>query len=132
MWRSRVKLSLRDILNLGLSEGSGAEVLAQETRSAEIHPALQNFPKLGLQSEELEARYKAGLEFHQNVHVAVRPEVITQDRAKQGQLADVMAAAEICNVFFRNVYLCPRHLPQPNQIEPDSYYTLVYSEFDRL
>jgi hypothetical protein len=39
------------------------------------------------------------LKFNQNIYVAIRSESVSQYGAKEGQLADVIAAAKVRNTF---------------------------------
>jgi hypothetical protein len=53
------------------------------------------FGQFILQGKKGEPRYVARLKLDQHIHIALRAEVIAQDRAEQRQLADVVATTEI-------------------------------------
>ena len=46
------------------------------------------------------------LEFHQDIHIAVRPEIIPENGPKQGQPADVVPFAEISDFLLIELNLC--------------------------
>jgi hypothetical protein len=39
------------------------------------------------------------LKLDEDIHIAVRPEVLTEHRAEEGEFADVMSVAEVGNVL---------------------------------
>ena len=49
------------------------------------------------------------LEFHQDIHVAVRTEIVTEDRPEQGEFPDVMPSAKSGNRLAINGN-CRRHM----------------------
>jgi len=69
----------RDILNLGVGEGSITEVSAQKSWGVEIHSSAQDLGELAFEAEELQARRATGLELHQHIHIARRPEIVAQN-----------------------------------------------------
>ena len=44
------------------------------------------------------------LEFHKDIHVAFRPEIVSKDRTEKRQSPDMMSAAELGNDFAGNGY----------------------------
>ena len=61
------------------------EVLAQRVRRVQVHAASQDPRQLLLHREEGESRGLSWLELDQDIDVAVRREVITQDRTEERQ-----------------------------------------------
>src|SRR5712691_4109824 len=59
----------------------------------------QESRELLLQPDEGQAWHVAGLEFDQDIDVAVWPEVLTQDGAEQGQPPDVVPPTEVRNLL---------------------------------
>src|SRR4051794_33936718 len=90
-----MRLSRLGILNLGFRQDLIAEVRAEETGCVQIHLPAQNPRELLLHRKEREAGHVTGLEFHQDVDVALRPEIVPENGAEERQSADVVVAAEI-------------------------------------
>lgn len=107
MWRKKKPSSCRGILYLRFSEHSIAEMAIQRIRSIEVYFASEYFGKFCLQVYEGKARYVTRLELYKHVDVAFGTEVIAQHRPEQRQLADMMAATEICHFLARNIDLYP-------------------------
>src|SRR5258706_13709227 len=99
MWRIGTVSSRLDIHFLRLCQDLVAEVLAQLLRGSEVDAPAEDLCQFLRDVEEREARGLARLELDQNVHVAVRPEVVAQDRAEEGEPTDVMAPAEVGDSF---------------------------------
>ena len=57
-------------------------------------PALQKRRELALDADEVEAGNVAGLKLHEHVDVAVRAEIVSQDRAEQRESGDVVSPAK--------------------------------------
>lgn len=61
----------------------------------EVHsPPAEQPGEFVLDVDDAQARGSAGLELHQYVHVAVRPEVVAQDGPEERQAADMIPAAD--------------------------------------
>ena len=89
--------SCSEIQGFGLRQDLVAEVAAEEARRVEVHLPAEDRRELRLHREEAEAGHEAGLELHQDVHVAFRREVVPQDRSEERQAPDVVAPAECCD-----------------------------------
>ncbi len=68
----------------------------------QIDPASDHPCQFILHGDELKPGCVSGIELHQNVHVAVRPEIIAQHRAEQGQPPDMMPPAEVSYSWLRD------------------------------
>jgi hypothetical protein len=79
MWRRRTASSCRDILVLSLGQDLFSEVAGEERRCVQVHLSPKDPGELPLHLEEGEAGDLPGLEFDEHVHVARRPEVVSQD-----------------------------------------------------
>jgi hypothetical protein len=110
---SRTHPSRRDIRFLRRVESLLAEMWAQKPRRIQIYLPPQNPRKLFLHPEECQPRRKTRLEFHQHIHVAVRPEIFPQHGAKQAQPPDVVPPAKRLNSLFGNRYLRSAHSRLP-------------------
>src|SRR5690349_960459 len=94
MCASESLASCRDILNFGLAQGFIAEVVAQEPRCVQVDAASENPRELILHGEEGETRRAPREELDEHVDIAVRPEIVAQDRSEERELPDAVTAAE--------------------------------------
>ena len=78
-----------------LRENLVAKIPAQEPRGAEVSLPPENCRDLLLDVEEREPRSLAGREFHEDIDIAVRTEIVAQNRPKQRQPANVPATTNI-------------------------------------
>lgn len=63
----------------------------------------KDFGKLLFHIKQLEKTdHLPWLKLYQNVYVTLRPKIVTKNRAKQCQFADVVAFAEIRHLFTRD------------------------------
>lgn len=60
----------------------------------QVHPATENRGEFLLEIEEGEPRNVSGLELHEHVHVAFRPEVVAEHRPEEREPAYVISLAE--------------------------------------
>ena len=88
-------------LNLSLGHHSLACPGTEELRGHQVQaPASENARPLFLHLTETDQPWNVtGLEFHHNVHIAVRTEIIPQHRTEQRQPANAVAAAELTEPF---------------------------------
>jgi hypothetical protein len=86
--------SRRVILNSGLRQHAVPEVGAEELGGVELDALVEEVGELSLQAEEGQAGDVAGFELDEDVDIAVRAEVLAQDRAEEGEAADVVPATE--------------------------------------
>jgi hypothetical protein len=100
--RRETRLLRYGILNLGVSLHLVPEAGAQEARRVEINGTSKYSGQLILHPKEGQTRQVARLEFHQNIHIAVRPEIRTQSRARDRETSDMMSFAELCKPLLRN------------------------------
>src|ERR1700693_1202407 len=98
MWRMGTVSSRLDIHLLGLSQDLVAEVLAQRVHGVQVDPPAQDLRQLILHAREREARRTTRLKLDQHVNVAIRREVVAQDRTEEGEPANVVTAAEVAKL----------------------------------
>ena len=72
---------------------------AQAARRVQIDLSAQQRPQFLLHREESQPRRPVLLELHQHVHVAIGSKVGPQDRTEQHEPSDVIAPAEVGNLF---------------------------------
>lgn len=79
-----------------MHDGVADEAIAGEALSSvQVDLASEELAELALQSDELrEADPGSGGELDQDVDVALRAEVLTEDRAEEGEATDAAALAE--------------------------------------
>src|SRR5215213_3478688 len=87
------------ILNLGFRQHLVSEIGAQETPGVEVHLPAKDLGKLCFHGKERQARHVTGLELHQDIDVALGPEVVPQDRTEEGQLADMATSTELLDLL---------------------------------
>src|SRR5688572_16719374 len=95
IWGRVSRLSRVRIRNLGLCEHLIPEVRAQEPRGVQVDLAAEDAAQLLLHGEEAQPGDVPRLEFNENVHVAIRPEIVPQHRPEEAEPADVIPPAEL-------------------------------------
>src|SRR6266508_377622 len=94
--------SSSDIERLGLAQHLVPNEWMQGLRHVEIHLAPQEAGELLLDLRQGEVRISVlGLELDEHVDVAVGSEVVAEDRAEQGQPADVVPPAKLGDALLR-------------------------------
>ncbi len=87
------------------------KVATQVARSTEVHLASELFAKFLFHSDNIEQGGSAfRFEFDQYVDIAFWPEARRQDRAKQGEPADVVPLAELFDFVSRHCEDCAGHI----------------------
>src|SRR6266849_229276 len=98
-WSSMCRIgtvsSCLDIQLLRLGEHLVAEVLARRVGGVQVDAAPQDRGQLILHPEEGEPGRLTRFELDEDVHVALGREIVAQERAEEGQAADVVATAEV-------------------------------------
>ena len=105
MWFRRTVLSCRDIQILRLGKNFVAKIVAQEPRGVEVDFSEEQGAQLVLHGEEIQSGRLTRLEFDEDVHVAICPEIIAQHGAEQSKPANVVAPAELSDSVLRNIKL---------------------------
>lgn len=122
MWRIRSSsLSCSVILDFRLSQHPLPEEPAQEARSIEIHLATDDLGQLTFPIEEFPPWHMPLLEFHQDIHVAVRPEIVPEDRAEKGQPPDMVSPAELGDLCFIDLYASAHFTLSIQHAPPEDY-----------
>src|SRR5215469_14230315 len=102
MCRRRIR-SRPFILRESGGDHLGTEVAAQVLGCAQINLASLLFRKLHFHARQGDqARCMAGIEFHQNVEVAIRTKMWRKHRAKERKFADMISFAELLQEVFGN------------------------------
>jgi hypothetical protein len=83
IWRYVIPLSRR-IVHLGFREHLFTEVAAQESWRVQVHLPAEEAAELFLDGKEAQPRNMSGLELDEHVHVAIRTEIVPENRAEQG------------------------------------------------
>jgi hypothetical protein len=95
-------------VHLGFGKDLVSEVWAKALGRIQINVTAENPGQFLLHREERQAGDVARIEFHEHVHVAVLPEILSEHRAEQREPAYVMAAAEL-----RDPFVIDDHSPHP-------------------
>jgi hypothetical protein len=84
-----------------------AVILAQETGGVQIHFAAKDLAEFNLSSSQSDhADSGTGIEFDQNIHVAGRGEIISQNGTEQGQSTNTIRPAKVGYLLLRYVQAC--------------------------
>lgn len=86
--------SRSDVERLCFRQHAAPEVRTQTLRGVQIDPSAKQQGKFLLHVEERETRGMAGLEFDQDIDIALGTEILTGHRAKEGQSPDVVLLVE--------------------------------------
>jgi hypothetical protein len=78
------------------------DVFAQESRSVEIYLSAQKRRELLLDGKEIQTDRDVRLKLNEHVDITFFIEVVTQDRPKQGQFADIVTPTKFCDFVGSN------------------------------
>jgi hypothetical protein len=84
---------------LGHAQDLSAEMGTEARRSSQVDRPAEELGKLLPHAHELESWDVLRVEFHQDVHVALGPEVSTEDGAEQRHPIDVVLTSETNELF---------------------------------
>lgn len=98
--RSRLRID-----HFGFRQHLVADVPPQPALRVQIHPAAEDRAQLLLLREERKAGDMVGLVLDQDIDVARRAEIVADDGTEEGELADVVPAAELLNRPLRGTYV---------------------------
>ena len=94
----------------GVEDGAAAEGVAEALLLDEVHVPAEEGDQFVAHLDQMEEVPRViGLEAHEDIHVAVGPEVVAEDRAEQGELADPPLAAEGLDAGHRDIDIAADH-----------------------
>jgi hypothetical protein len=114
------------ILYFPFSHDPGPEIFTDEARGVQVNFSAEDFTEFEFKTRQPDQPDPcAGLELHENVHIAVRAEVITQHRAKQGQPLNPVFSAEFDKPLPWNFDSGPCHIASRLQMVGTAFFASI-------